>query len=144
MKKLILVFAVVAMTVGAYAQTDTTNSNINTPDISKTDDGLNQNMDMQDNQTHVQNIPVKSHPDGVTMQDGKMMKVKKGEMTVLDADITMSNGTKITKDGTCIDKDGTKMTMKEGQHIDMSGNATPLKLRKDKDLYLVPDSTHSE
>lgn len=90
----------------------------------------------------MQNHPVdKSSPDGVMMQNGKMMKVKNGQSSSLDNDFTMSNGTKIMSDGTCIKKDGTKITMKEGQHMDMSGNVLPAKMDKDKNMYLVPDST---
>ena len=69
------------------------------------------------------------------------MMVKNGQMTSLDHDMTMSNGTKIKSDGTCIKKDGTKKMMKEGQHMDMSGNMIPMKTNKDKNMYLVPDST---
>jgi len=75
------------------------------------------------------------------MQNGKMMQVKNGQMTSLDNDMTMSNGTKIMRDGTCIKKDGTKKKMKEGQHMDMSGNMISMKTIKDKNMYLVPDST---
>ena len=58
---------------------------------------------------NIQNNPVdKLQTDGVVMQNGKMMQVKNGQTTVLDQDVTMSNGTKIMTDGTCIKKDGSK------------------------------------
>lgn len=130
MKKLILVFVAIAITVGAYAQTGSTNDKMSPRDMNN-----NQNQ-------NVQNKPVnKSHPDGIMMQNGKMMQVKNGQMTSIDHDMTLSNGTKIMSDGTCVKKDGTKMTMKEGQHLDMSGNMIPMKTNKDKNMYLVPDST---
>jgi len=128
MKKLILVFVAVAITAGAYAQPDS----------------LNRKMNLQDNRQYqnVQNNPVdKSLADGYVMQNGKIMQVKNGQTTLLERDITMSNGTKITGDGTCIKKDGSKMKFKEGQHMDMSGNMGPLKTNKDKNMYLVPDTT---
>lgn len=127
MKNLILVFAAIAISAGAYAQTDSINT--------KTNQGDMNNKQKQ----NVQNNPVdKLYSDGVIMQNGKIMKVKNGQMTLLqEKSITMGNGTKIMSDGTCIKKDGTKMTMKEGQHMDLSGNLTD----KNKNMYLVPDST---
>jgi len=95
------------------------------------------------------------------LQNGKMMVVKNGKTTSLDRDMTLSNGTHITKDGACTKKDGTKMTMKEGEHMDMSGNmlsmktnnksgnqnvqknTTEEKTNKEKNMYLVPDTTRN-
>ena len=197
MRKLILVIAVMAITAGAYAQTDSVNKKMNPPDINKTedrlnqdrdnnktddvlnqnrdinktddvlnqnreinktddvlnqnreiketDDALNQNRELNNNQNqNWQNNPVdvnKSHSDGVIMQNGKMMKVKNGQMTILEDDMTLSNGTKISSDGTCIKKDGSKVTMKEGQHMDNSGDVTPKNPDEDRNMYLVPTST---
>lgn len=130
MKKLILVFVAIAITAGAYAQAGSVNVKTSPQDLKNTQ---NQNM---------QNSPVdKSHPDGVMMQNGKMMVVKSGKMTSLDRDMAMTNGTKIMSDGTYIKKDGTKVTLKEGQHLDMSGNMISKKTNKDENMYLVPDST---
>ena len=145
MKKLILVFAAIAITAGAYAQTDSANRSMNQPNINNTNDGLYQNRNMNNYQNqNLQNSSVENtYPDGVMMQKGKMIKVKKGHMTILEHTMTMSNGTKIKSDGTYIKKDGTKMTMKDGQHLDMSGNIILLKTNKDKNMYLVPDSTRN-
>jgi hypothetical protein len=124
MKKLIVVFIAIAISTGAYAQADSTNRKTSPKDMNK-----NQN---------VQNNPVdKSHPDGVMMQNGKMMKVKNGQMTILDQDMTLSNGTKVMSDGTYINKDGAKMMLKEGQHMDMSGNMIPMKTHDDKLLNQI-------
>lgn len=142
MKKVIVVFAAIAITAGAYAQADTASKKKSSPYDANY--GMNQNRDMNNDQNqNVQNNPVdKTHPDGVMMQNGKMMKVSNGQMTSLqENDMTLSNGTKIMSDGTCIKKDGSKVMMKEGQHMDMSGNMTPMKTNKDKNMYLVPDST---
>lgn len=161
MKNLILVFAAIAISAGAYAQTDSINTKTNQGDMNNKQkqnvqnnpvdkshpQGENdstswktspQDMNNTPNQ-NMQNKPVdKLYSDGVIMQNGKIMKVKNGQMTLLqEKSITMGNGTKIMSDGTCIKKDGTKMTMKEGQHMDLSGNLTD----KNKNMYLVPDST---
>ena len=130
MKKLILVFVAIAITAGAYAQSDSTNKKMSPRDMNN-----NQIQKVQDN-------PVdKSCPDGVMMQNGKMMMVKNGQTTILDHDMTMTNGTKIMSDGTCIKRDSTKMMMQEGQHMDMSGNMIPMKTNTDTNIYPVPDST---
>ena len=122
MKKLILAVATIAFTAGACALNDSTSDRNSLQDTNNT-----QGQNEHDN-------PVdKRHPDGVIMQNGKIMKVKNGKMTSLDKDMTMSNGTKIMNDGTFVKKDGTKMKMKEGQHIDMSGNITFTNENVDRD-----------
>ncbi|MCA1758695.1 MAG: hypothetical protein LC658_02905 [Bacteroidales bacterium] len=104
----------------------------------------NKNRNMEHNHGVHNNSVDNSNSDGVMMQNGKMMKVKNGQKTALqDNTMTMSNGTKIMSDGTCIKKDGTKTTMKEGQHMDMSGNMVPTKTNKDKNMYLIQDSTRN-
>ena len=59
--------------------------------------------------------------DGVMMKDGKMMVAKDGKSMPMTTEMTMSDGTKVMKDGTVMKKDGTKMTMKNGDTMDMSG-----------------------
>jgi hypothetical protein len=82
------------------------------------------NMDYNGNVQN--NSDDKTNPDGVKMHNGKMMRVKNGQTTVLqDNDMILNNGTKIMSDGTCIKKDGTRLTLKEGQHMDMAGNLIP-------------------
>lgn len=124
MKNLILVFAAIAISTGVYAQTNSDNRNMSPRDM---------------NESRDQNI--QSNSDGVTMQDGKMVKVKDGKSTPLKKDRTMSNGTKISRDGTYTDKDGKKMKMKEGQHMDMSGRMTDNNPKRDKDSNHIPDNT---
>jgi hypothetical protein len=132
MKKLILVFAAIAITGSAYAQTDSTKVRMGQKDMSE-----NQNQNQ-----NVQNKTVdKSHADGVMMQNGKLIQVKDGQVTTVEEDLTLKNGTKIKSDGTYIKKDGSKMTLKEGERFDMAGNVIPMKDRTDKNMYLVPDST---
>jgi hypothetical protein len=93
----------------------------------------------------LQNNPVdRTHPDGVMMQNGKMVQVKNGQTTILTRDMTMSNGTKVMSDGTCIKNDGTKIKITEGQYMDMSGNMIPNNTKKDKNMNLVPDNTRKK
>jgi hypothetical protein len=126
MRKLILVFVAIAITAGAYAQIDSTKKKLNQQD--------KQTQNMQNN------LVDKSLADGIVMKDGKIMQVKNGKMTLLDRDVTLTNGTKIMVDGTFTNKDGSKTTFKEGQHMDMSGNVTSVKTNKDKTTYPVPES----
>lgn len=60
--------------------------------------------------------------DCCMMQDGKMMMMKNGKRMLMDADMSMPNGTMVMKDGTCTMMDGTRMMMKEGDRMDMNGN----------------------
>lgn len=129
MKKLILTFAAFAIIVSVYAQPNKTYRQLDQRNINKIQ---NPNMD---------NHPVfTSIPDGVMMQDGKIMKLENGEMSILAQEITMSDGTTIYTDGNYTKSDGTKMMLKEGQHIDMDGNLTYIKEDQDKNMYQVPDS----
>ncbi len=101
------------------------------------------NRDRNTDYNHnMQNNPGdRTNPDGVMMQNGKLMKVKNGQMSVCQEDeMTLSNGTKIKNDGSYLDKDGRKMKMKEGERMDMSGNVTSKNTDKDRNMYLVPDS----
>ncbi|MFO7670180.1 MAG: DUF6799 domain-containing protein [Bacteroidales bacterium] len=144
MKKLMLVFAAIAITAGAYAQADSANRKMSPKDVNKHQNQTEQNNSYQ-NRDAYQNDQNNPNPDGVMMENGKMMQVKNGEKTILqDNDLAMNNGTKIMSDGNYIKKDGTKTMMKEGQRMDMSGNMISTKTNNDKNLYLVPDSTRKE
>jgi hypothetical protein len=103
MKRLIFVFAAMALSFASFAQTDTT--------MKKMDHDKMMNHDQMD----------MSKTDGCMMMNKKMMMIKDGKMSTMKKPMTMGNGTKTLVDGTCIKKDGTKMTMKEGDHMDMSG-----------------------
>ncbi len=112
MKKIILVSSAFLFSVASFAQSDTTDRQLK--------------MDTIKNQTRHD-----SHPDGVMMMNSKMMLVKSGEMTILEKEVTMTDGTKVMIDGTILRKDNTKMMLKEGQHIDMSGKITSMKKEGD-------------
>ena len=65
---------------------------------------------------------IAADPDGVMMQNGKMMMMKDGKaMGPMQGGMTMSDGTKMMTDGTMMMKDGTKMHMKDGQTMTMDG-----------------------
>lgn len=129
MKKFILVFAVLAFTAGHYAHADSAYTQKSPPNKNKT-----QNQSM-----HKASFD-KSIPDGVMMRNGEVMRVSKGGMTTLHHEMTMTDGTTIMTDGTYHKNDGTRNMLKDGQHIDMEGNLTLIKAKKDRDMYLVPDS----
>jgi hypothetical protein len=108
MKKSMLVStAAILISVASFAQSDFTSKN--SRDTLKT------------SQT------VKAYPDGVMMTEGTMKLVKNEVVTPLDAEITMSNGTKVSVSGTIIYKNKTQSMMKEGQHMDMNGVLTETK-----------------
>lgn len=120
MKKLILVVAAITMSLGAYSQVDKTN---------------------RSRETNKKTID-QSNSDGVVMRNGKVMTIKNGErIEFQDNEMMMGNGIKLLRDGTYILKDGSKTALKEGDHMDMKGNITPMKAHKDNTMYLVPDST---
>ena len=104
MNKLILVCAALAFSFASFAQSDTTKKKMDHDKMINHDQ-----MDM-------------SKVDGCMMMDGKMMMIKDGKMSDMTKPMTMGNGTKMMVDGTCVKKDGSKMKMKEGDHMDMSGN----------------------
>ncbi|WP_296622174.1 DUF6799 domain-containing protein [Marivirga sp.] len=73
----------------------------------------------------------KSHPNGYIFQDGKVMKVKNGEMTPLNEDVKLINGTVIMSNGYYMKEGESKMKFKEGEHMDMSGEITQINKKKD-------------
>lgn len=49
-----------------------------------------------------------SHPDGVMMQDGKMVMVKAGRMVSLNHEMTMDNGIVVMSNGSYMKKEAQK------------------------------------
>jgi hypothetical protein len=72
------------------------------------------------NQGHTMN----SMKDYVEDVGGKMMVVTNGMETMMESDMTMSNGTVVMKDGTYKTKGGSMMKLKNGDKMDMDGNIT--------------------
>lgn len=141
-KKVLLAIAVVTITTGAYAQTNDMNSN-------KSQDMKNKSTLDND---YNQNSDVYNHSDGYMIHNGRIMMIKNGKMTSVDKDVTLPNGTTITKDGTYLIKGGTKTKFKDGEHMDMSGKMIPMdksnnynksetgKSSKKDSIYWVKDS----
>ena len=65
---------------------------------------------------------VAAEKDGIMMKDGKMtMMVDGKEITRMDRETTLSNGTKVMMKGKLVTKDGKEMQMTEGQMVMMDG-----------------------
>jgi hypothetical protein len=65
---------------------------------------------------------VAAEKDGIMMKDGKMtMMVDGKEITRMDRETTLSNGTKVMMKGKLITKDGKEMQLQEGQMVMMDG-----------------------
>jgi hypothetical protein len=71
----------------------------------------------------------KSH-DHMVMKGGKVWVIKDGKTTAMDKDMDMPNGNKVMMDGTVMMKDGSKMTMKEGDHMNMNGDMMKMPAKK--------------
>jgi hypothetical protein len=86
--------------------------------------------------------------DYCMMMNDKMMVVKNGKMMSMDEDMTMKNGTVCMTNGECAMKNGTKMTMRNGDCMDINGNIcndkmkmiTKMKANKNEvaDAYTCP------
>lgn len=66
----------------------------------------------------------KNYPNGYIFLKGKVMKVKNGNMTPLEVDIQLINGTAVMKNGYYKKEGEPKKKFKEGEHMDMSGELT--------------------
>ena len=55
------------------------------------------------------------------MKDGKMIISKNGKMSPMNKDVTTKNGTVCSMDGICTTKEGKKITLKDGDCLDMDG-----------------------
>ena len=53
----------------------------------------------------------------IAVKDGKVMTVQNGEIKLLEEDITMEDGARITMDGTVVMTDGTTRKMREGETL---------------------------
>lgn len=100
MKKIFFIIALCFMGYGAFAQTD---NRTTTPDP---------------------NAPAQTyrHPNGYVLKDGRMMMVKDGNMTLIQKDMTLSNGTVIMPNGYYMEKGKAKMMLKDGQYIATDGS----------------------
>lgn len=98
MKTLSLLVLAVGLSIGASAQTmsDTSHS-----------------------KTHQEYTQKKN--EGYAIKDGKLIMWKDGKMSDVSQDVTLANGTSISKDGKVAWQDGKTETLKEGEWIDETG-----------------------
>jgi|SRR6185436_2727153 len=125
MKKIILTLTTIVLSAIAYAQTDSVNRTNQNNTVKSGHDMTHQQMDKSQ--------------DGYSMQNGKMMMSKNGKMTEMEKEMTFSDGSVLKNDGTIIRKDGTKLMIKDGEYVDLTGKV--VRSDRNKDMYLVPDST---
>ena len=65
---------------------------------------------------------VAAEKDGVMMKNGKMTMMQDGkEVTRMDRETTLSDGTKVMMNGKMVMKSGKEVQMKEGQTVMMDG-----------------------
>ncbi|MCC5929960.1 MAG: hypothetical protein JJU28_11995 [Cyclobacteriaceae bacterium] len=121
MKKLLLVIATGLITFGVFAQTDSTERKWN-----------------QTEKDDFSYSEYQNHPDGFVFQNGKMLKIKDGNISQLEEDATLTNGTVIMSNGIYAIKEGTKMRFKEGEHMDMSGKMVQTIDSRNIDGHLKP------
>lgn len=78
---------------------------------------------------------VAAEKDGITMKAGKMVMMQDGkEVSRMDRETTLSDGTKVKMNGKVAVKGGKEMQMKEGQTVMMDGkmmeSSTDIKVEK--------------
>ena len=76
--------------------------------------------------------------DGIMMKDGKLMMMHDGrEVSRMDREMTLSNGTKIMMNGKMKMKNGKEMQLQEGQMVMMDGKMMEVKMMEgDKDMKM--------
>ncbi len=111
MKKIFLSIATIIITFGAYAQS-----------VSESTYGTERKSDNK----YYSGSENRNPPDGYMIQNGTMVMVKNGEITQVETDTILDNGTVIMSDGHYMKKDESKVMLKEGEHMDMSGKITSI------------------
>jgi hypothetical protein len=76
--------------------------------------------------------------DGIMMKDGKLMMMHDGrEVSRMDREMTLSNGTKIMMNGKMKMKNGKEIQLQEGQMVMMDGKMMEVKMMEgDKDMKM--------
>jgi hypothetical protein len=64
--------------------------------------------------------------DGYAMHQGQMIQIKNGELTPLTQDVTLSNGTKVSRDGTVTIPRKRRQKIKEGYVLNNEGKIVML------------------
>ena len=99
MKNLFLSAIAVALSFGAFAQ-DT--------NPTKTTEPTDQAQPAQQKDVYV-------------FKNSKMWEVKSGKISEMAKDVTLASGTTVKINGEVVSKDGQKVTLKDGQYIDLDG-----------------------
>lgn len=79
------------------------------------------NISSRNSSSHRQDNNYQSYSDGYLYYNGSIIQVNNGSMSSVYKDVTLRNGTHISCDGNYIRKGGTKMKLKDGDHMDLSG-----------------------
>lgn len=155
MKTITLFCFLTIFSMAVFAQSDSSNKTIFPPDFNNNSNSKLNNMYNQDGQKTAQdtagekennlinkstpelqnpndNIRKKEvtghpYPDGILMTNGMVSLTKGGKISIIEKEITMSNGTRVLSNGTIINKNGSITLMKEGEHMDLTGKLTPVK-----------------
>ncbi len=107
MKNLFLLFAAIAISIGASAQ--------------------KMNSDTTPTKKHNQ-YAQKNH-EMYALKNGKLMMSKNGTKSDVTQDVTLANGTTISTDGKITWKNGKTETLKEGDWADMNGKIHSKKMK---------------
>ena len=99
MKNLFLLFAAIAISIGASAQ----------------------KMNSGTTPTQKHNKYAQKNHEMYAFKNGKLMMSKNGTNSDVTQDATLANGTTISTDGKITWKDGKTQTLKEGDWVDMNG-----------------------
>lgn len=61
--------------------------------------------------------------DHITVKEGKLFIVKGTDKQALQEDVTLADGSKVTKDGNHVSKDGVRTPLQEGDSVSLDGGA---------------------
>lgn len=129
MKKLLLIWGAVTISVGSFAQTDSMKYRIKDGIQVPQNDTLNSNRVKNDiNQNIVDSVNLDKMC--VTMKDGKLMVLKDGMMVPMEDAMVMENGTIVLLNGMIKTKEGNVTQMNEGDCLNMYGEMIPLQRTK--------------
>lgn len=71
-----------------------------------------------------------THPDGLMLIDGHVMRIKNMGMAKLKKRIVLHNGTSVAPNGMCTDRRGRKRMLRENEHLNMNGKRVMMKRDK--------------
>ncbi len=74
------------------------------------------------------------HEDMITMKDGKVMMMRNGDMTPMEDEMTLSDGTRVMPNGQVILANGTARMMMEGEAMNMHGQTVDMANMPDREF----------